>query len=542
MRIFQSYSTLKNIIRNYLISSRNTVAEKKFIKLLGRYKIRWSPFNRKVVLAAIVEDFAMCMKIAPVAYSLAKRHQANIGLYSVATQVENKVYKNKRLWDTIYSEIFYRKLDNVFLSFGGKLLYRNVYNRKSDDTEALFIEIKGAIKSKEDILSIKIGGLYIGDLINDTYLRMANKPYVDITDPFLYHLILQAIYIYDGFKRLFEKYEILAIVNSYTAYIHFGINVRMALQRGVEVYTVGSYNNLVHKVQPTYASHHNNHFAFKLLFDKLTDKHEKLSITKAIFEKRFTGEIDPATSYMKESAFNNEFNIAIPEIDWDKTVIVLAHCFFDSPHIYRDLLFVDFYDWIIFTLDRLSIIQDLRVVVKPHPNGVKGNEEMFEELKEKYLNTNILFIDKSTSNLQLFEARPKAIITAYGTAASEFAYHDIPVLCIYDNPFTAFNFAKVAYSKDEYAGLLLNIKTLFVNIDRQEILVYYYMQHIYYNAGMDADWLRFSKYGGETYCDSFLEDYMPTIDESYFNKLENVFEKGLIIAEKDYEDVLKMRN
>ena len=29
-------------------------------------------------------------------------------------------------------------------------------------------------------------------------------------------------------------------------------------------------------------------------------------------------------------------------------------CFFDSPHIYNDLVFPDFYEWITFTLDVLK--------------------------------------------------------------------------------------------------------------------------------------------------------------------------------------------
>ena len=302
-RIFHIVRNTKLVIKNYFIDSKNSKAEKDFIKLIGRYKIPWNKENKKIILVPIVDDYAMCVKLAAPAFILSGKENANIGLYSVATQVESWFYRNHSIWDTVYAEVVYRKLDKIFLAFGGKLIHRNVYNENSSRIQEAYQKIIDHINDKEDVLGISVEGIKIGDLVYDTYLRFAGKPTVDIQDPFLSKVIYQAIQIFYKTSDLFDRFEIKAVINSYTAYIQFGINVRIALQRNIPVYTIASGNSLVHRVLPTYPSHNNNHFAFKYLFDKLKETENYLNTAKAVFEKRFTGEIDAATSYMKVSAY-----------------------------------------------------------------------------------------------------------------------------------------------------------------------------------------------------------------------------------------------
>jgi len=300
----------------------------------------------------------------------------------------------------------------------------------------------------------------------------------------------------------------------------------LCLQKNIPVYTIGAYYSLVHKVLNEYPSHSNNHFLFHKLFQKVENKEEAISTYKSVFEKRFTGEIDAATDYMKSSAFSGNKSEELVGLDWSNTIVLLAHCFFDSPHIYRSLLFADFYEWIIFTLNTLSEKKNLTILVKQHPNGLEANDEIFAQLKEKYKNTNIKFIDKKTSNIQFFESKPKAIITAYGTAAAEFAYQGFPVLTIYDNPFTAFDFTYLAKTVEEYKNYLQSIETLKAKQHQTDIIEYYYMQHFHFLKNRSADYLEFTKYKGQTYSDDFLIDYLPKMNSSYFEKLDSGIKDG----------------
>ena len=510
----------------------NSDAEMSFIKKLDRYKIKWQSKNKNIVLTQIIEDYAFCIKLAACTNYIAKSEDANIGLYDAELGIERNKNYNYNKWNYFFSEKFSTRSDKIFLSFGGKVIYRN--SNLYDDQELInkyYLQIKNKIVTKEDVLKIEIEGIIIGDLIYDTYLRFGNKPTVDINDPFLDAVIVESLHIFFNSIKMFEKYTVKALVNSYTSYIKHGIITRICLNKNIPVYTIGAYYSLVHKVQNEYPSHSNDHFLFHEKFRRLENKNELITTYKEIFEKRFKGEIDSATSYMKESAFSEYKSQELSGLDWSNTIVLLAHCFFGSPHIYRSLLFPDFYEWITFTLDTLSHQKKLTVLVKQHPNGLKENDEIFIRLKEKYKGTNIKFIDKKTSNIQFFESKPKAIITAYGTAAAEFSYQGFPVLTIYDNPFTAYNFTHLAKTIEQYKELLETIDKLPAKQNKDEIIEYYYMQHFFHLKNKSADYLSFNKYNGQTYSDDFLKDYLPEMDESYFKIVDSAIKEGFELIE-----------
>jgi hypothetical protein len=533
---FIQYSLIPKIGNNFLFldyCKKNSPLENDFIKKLSRYKINWQRNKKGIVLMQMVEDHAFCIKLSATANKIAQDLDANIGLYSVETRIEKGKYPNNFLWNNFTSKLFTEHLDRIYLAVGSKILFRNsdVYKNQKE-VNKLFSEIKHQLKTKQDVLNIKFENIKVGDLIYDTYLRFADQTTVNIKDPFFDKILIQAINIYFTSKKNIEENNIVALVNSYTTYTKHGIIVRLCLSKNIPVYTpLCGYISLVHKVSKEYPSHSNNHFLYRKLFNALENKEEVINTHTEIFERRFQGVIDGATSYMKESAFSASHNSELDTIDWPNTVVILAHCFFDSPHIYRDLIFPDFYEWITFTMDELAKQKNLTILVKQHPNGLEKNNEIFEELKIKYKNSNIKFIDKKTSQLQIINSKPKAIITAYGTAASEFSYQGFPVLAIYDNPFTAFNFNHLASTVDEYRDKLKNITLLESKQNKKEIIEFYYMHNFFFLQGRNSDYLDLFKYKSNTFDDDFLRDYLPKMTEEYFSMLDNSVKDGLKLIE-----------
>ena len=514
----------------------NSPLEKTFIEKLSRYKVGWQEDNKRVVLTQILEDHAVCIKLAATCHHLAIQSGSNVGLYSVHTKLEDKTYRGNGLWDRIGVENYYRPLSTLFLSFAGKVMYRNVYDhRDQEKVRRVHREIRSKIFTKEDILKVNINGILVGDLLYDTFLRYGKTCTADVKSPFLDNIIIESLNIFFNCEEIVSAYTITALVNTYSTYIHHGIMLRICLDRKIPVYTVGSANSLVHRVLKHYPSHSNNHFDFPSLFKNIEGKEAVLAQSKSKLENRFLGKIDDATSFMKQSSYSSYRNEEIVKYDWPKTVVVLAHCFFDSPHIYRDLIFPDFYEWMTYTLDTLSKQKDLVVLVKPHPNGIEGNDQVFVELQAKYRGQNVTFIDKRTSNIQLIESRPKAMITAYGTAGYEFAYHGIPVICIYDNPFTAYHFTSTANSIDEYGQLLRTIDNIKIDERKDEILEYYYMQHMFFMKGRDSNYMKISKYKGATYSEDFLADFLPIMNDPYFEMLDLSIKEGLELADWEYK-------
>lgn len=529
-RAFYKVSILPKIYSKSPVLGRwkkTTKLQEQFISRLGRYKTAWKEDRNGIVLAQAVSDYEMCIKIAAVSKRLSEKLNCNTGIYSA-----EYFSKPKSAVANYFSSVrFKSNLDKIYLSFGGKLLYRNndLYKNQKK-IKSLISEIITGLKNKEDVIKIQIEGIKIGDLLYDTYLRYANRPEADLNDPFLKTLIEQAVNIFYVSKDKIDEFKIKALVTSYTTYIYHGIIVRLCLEKNIPVYSIGGYYSLVHQVLKEYPSHANNHFHFKKLFHQLPEKQRILDTYKPQFEKRFKGVIDSATSYMKQSAFSAEKNHELDKLDWSNSVVILAHCFFDSPHIYRDLLFPDFFDWINFTINEL-LKQNITVIVKQHPNGTFQNDGIFEQLKKTY--PTVLFIDKKTSQLQIINSRPKAIVTAYGTAAAEFSYLNFPVVTIYDNPFTAYDFTYLAQTKEEYKELLAAIMQLKPKQDQNRIIEYYYMQYFFFLNGYPVDYLDCAKYKSDTSSENFLADYIPQMTEQYFERLDAITASGFDKIEEE---------
>jgi hypothetical protein len=188
-------------------------------------------------------------------------------------------------------------------------------------------------------------------------------------------------------------------------------------------------------------------------FDELTTgtQTEIYTVADRILEERFKGVIDPSIGYMRNSVYSENSDIDGPKNpNFDDSFVIFLHDFYDSPHIYEDFIFVDFWDWVTFTMDKLISI-DANFYVKPHPNQVKLGDQVLGKLKSKYPQVKFL---ENPSNSMLIRSNLKAVITAYGTVAVEFAYFNIPSLVCAKAPYSEFSFAIQAKSKGEYADLL----------------------------------------------------------------------------------------
>ena len=189
---------------------------------------------------------------------------------------------------------------------------------------------------------------------------------------------------------------------------------------------------------------------------------------KQILESRLRGEVDRGIAYMEKSSFGEQntnakrvfLNNGYPKI------AMMLHCFYDAPHIYRHMIFEDFYEWVELVF---STIGDMNVdfIVKPHPNAKPYNKGIIEDLLVKH--PHIRLIDKNTSNSQIISEGVELILTVYGTAAHEFSYQGINVLVAGDHPGAEYNFVHQPTNKTEFENCLRNPRDIKINIDKSEI-------------------------------------------------------------------------
>ena len=383
----------------------------------------------------------------------------------------------RRKWRKLYSKggvfnFFYPSSISLHLKF--KNLYKAV---------RFFFQIN----NKQALLEHKHKGIVCGDLIYDTYLRFHQKPTINITDPTL------IIYLYDCYnqvefyEKLASEYTIKKYISSYSTYISHGIPVRVFLKHGVCVFTLSLMvgNKLQYKkLNSQDTTQVKPHWEYKTIFKGLKDQEKLIEKGLQHFKKRFEGIND--LSYMTVNQYNllNDEKAFKHKFDG----VVFLHDFFDSPHIYRNMVFEDFYEWILHTI-HLTLDNKLNIGFKPHPNQLPESRKVINKLKLRF--PMIQWIDEQTSNKTIFESGIDFGLSIYGTILTELAFHKIKPICCGDNPASDYNFIFEAKTKNEYDSFILNYTKLKLRSDIEDHLGQYYYMHFlhefYYNINTELN-------------------------------------------------------
>lgn len=328
-----------------------------------------------------------------------------------------------------------------------------------------------SLSNKEALISLAIDKVPVGDLVNDSYIRFKPAPTVNLEDPYLWYVIWQAYRDVRRAKHYFGGARPKLYLTTYSTYIQHGIAVRVALQHGVTVFGFASYVRLAKELTLGDWSQVGNPDSYAADFRLLGNQDQRLAEAEAALAARVSGVIDSATAYMKISPYV-ESGDPVPNVRG--AIVVYLHDFFDSPHIYRHMVFPDFWEWICFTIETLEKA-NIRFFVKPHPNQIELNDRVLSDLKSRY--PNLLIISSNVSNKQLVEAGMACAVTVYGTVAHEMAYLGVPTIACGDNPHVSFNFCNTCRSKTEYADALCRYAE--IQFDKwamhRESLMFYYM-------------------------------------------------------------------
>jgi len=198
-----------------------------------------------------------------------------------------------------------------------------------------------------------------------------------------------------------------------------------------------------------------------------------------------------------------------------RNVVIFAHDFFDSPHVDRKLQFPDLYRFLEETLAALTDVRDTTVFVKAHPNAVDNCKDRTIELTARFGCPHFHVLDESVSNRSLIELRPDVAATARGTVALEMAYHGVPTVALYDNPYVNFDFVHTCMDKAAFFAILRGEATPLVDCDRDKIRSYFYQAFMEKVDVEAADILNLlATFKGDTYNDRylrFLESHATTI-------------------------------
>lgn len=324
--------------------------------------------------------------------------------------------------------------------------------------------------------SLKIDGIEVADLVIDSYLRFKPSPEFDVTDPFVRRLVWQALRDVRQAQAYFGRVRPRLYLTSYTTYLEHGIPARVALRHGVDVWAFGNLNRFGKKLACSDTYHTQDFSGYRKEFEALNRQTERLQEARLQLETRLSGGIDAATSYMRKSAYARA-DVELPD-GLDGAVVVFLHDFYDSPHVYPDLVFHDFWCWITFTIE---VLQQTGVTffLKPHPNQIAMSDEALERLRKAY--PGLKWLPAGASNVQLARAGLACGVTVYGTVAHELAYLGVPSIGCARHPHHAFDFCRTARTREEYAGMLrtYGVSPLPKEEMQRQALAFYYMHNLH---------------------------------------------------------------
>ncbi len=330
------------------------------------------------------------------------------------------------------------------------------------------------LRANPDQQTLRVDGIEVIDLIIDSYLRLRPSPRFDASDPFMFELLCMAIRAVRRAREWFAAARPCVYLTSYTTYVAHGVPARVALAQGIPVWSFGNLGRFGKRLTPADAYHTRDASDYADRFALLPNPEACLEEARAGLESRLMGAVDAATSYMRKSAYASP-TTELPE-GLEGAVVVFLHDFFDSPHVFQDLVFPDFWRWLAVTVETLDAA-GIVCFLKPHPNQIVDSDRAVAEFRAAYPAARWLLAD--TTNTQLARAGIACGVTVYGTVAHELAYLGVPSIACARHPHHSFGFCRTANGVAEYQALLRTARDAPMSREamQREALAFYYMHN-----------------------------------------------------------------
>jgi hypothetical protein len=365
----------------------------------------------------------------------------------------------------------------VYKSFGvNEFLSIRLNSDQRRRARRLHADVLGRIHGTRDIEDLHVDGVWIGDLVYDTFLMTYRKPTIDPTTLLFRNFLLESLELFVYWDEYLTANDVRGINVSHCVY-NIAMPLRLAVHREIAVFQT----NLTHvyRMSKRDLFGYNDFFHFPTRFAAVPADVRKagLRVAEARIQRRFAGEVGVDMSYSTKSAYGAARHERLLQESSKTKVLVATHCFFDSPHSYGKNTFPDFYEWLEF-LGKMSERTDYEWYIKTHPDYLPGTKEIIDAFVVRYPKFSLLPSD--ASHMQIIAEGIDFALTSYGTIGFEYAALGVPVInASMNNPHIAYNFNMHARDVEHYRELLENLDTLEFAIDRRQVYEYYFMQNIY---------------------------------------------------------------
>ena len=365
----------------------------------------------------------------------------------------------------------------VFNSFGSQAcLAPNLSAQQRILAQTLFDKTVNGLKSTQDVEDLVIDGVWIGDLVYDTYLMACKQPTIDIAAADFQRILKTSLDLFVFWQEYITPPRVSAINVSHCVYIQ-AIPLRIGVKKGIPVFQSGITH--VYRLDINNLFAYNDFLFFPERFAALPEDVQSAGLEDAEqrIKRRFSGEVGVDMSYSTKSAYGEFKKSRLIKESPRIKILIATHCFFDSPHGYGNNLFPDFYQWLDF-LGQLTLVTDYDWYIKTHPDFLPGTKEIIDAFVNKYPKFNLLPAD--SSHHQLIAEGVDFALTVLGTIGFEYAALGIPVInASVNNPHIAYDFNFHPKSIQEYRDLLMHLDTVELKIDKTQVYEHYFMARIF---------------------------------------------------------------
>ncbi len=332
-----------------------------------------------------------------------------------------------------------------------------------------------------DIEDFHINGVWIGDLVYDTYLMTYRQPTIDLDSQEFREFMLESIELYVFWDDYLTRNDVRSINVSHCVY-NLAIPLRLAVHRDIAVFQTNVTH--VYRLSRRDLFAYNDFFHFPRRFAALPEdvREAGLKLAQARIQRRFAGEVGVDMAYSTKSAYGAARHDKLLRDSSKTKVLIATHCFFDSPHSYGKNTFPDFYEWLEF-LGKMSERTNYDWYVKTHPDFLPGTKEIIDGFIVRYPKFTLL--PSNASHMQIIAEGIDVALTSYGTIAFEYAALGIPVInASMNNPHIAYDFNLHARDVEHYRELLENLDNLDFSINQRSVYEYYFMRYLYNTENM----------------------------------------------------------
>ena len=316
----------------------------------------------------------------------------------------------------------------------------------------------------KNILNFYFDKVKYGDIAYDSYLYTHEVSTIKTINLKLIRQMALCVYRHLKIKAILKSGNYVGVLVSHQVGIRSGVLLRVALRYGYRGYfrfcstVLCEFKDLPevydYPLKPTPAE-------IDLIIQKLGTKLE--TIFQEVLNKYVTGSTNKDALlafssshkyYTDREKFNADFGLSQNK----KNIFIMLHAFTDSPHShFKWMIFKDYYDWFIKTLQFAKGHPEFNWIFKQHPSikFYQSRDVNFDELFKNCPKNVIYLGGENQLNTRSLIACADLVVTCMGSAGFEIpAIGGVPSVTAGDNFYTGLGFALEPKNKEEYLKIL----------------------------------------------------------------------------------------